>query len=208
MIGGGVRSPEDALIIAERAMELGFSSTAGVMHDGWGTLKPLSEKERSIYSRLRGMTKKSYARVNYFQDSLVAGEPSNWRCRAGARYLYICENGLVHYCSQQRGYPATPLEDYGEAELRQGFNTQKACAPLCTVGCVQQVAMLDNWRRPQRLSELDVTGRRRLDVIQPARKQAACAAGAASRPQAAAPQAVSLQPSAFSLRHPSHSVDR
>jgi len=23
----------------------------------------------------------------------------------GARYLYICEDGLVHYCSQQRGYP-------------------------------------------------------------------------------------------------------
>ena len=22
------------------------------------------------------------------------------RCRAGARYLYVCENGLLHYCSQ------------------------------------------------------------------------------------------------------------
>jgi hypothetical protein len=26
-----------------------------------------------------------------------------------ARYLYICEDGLVHYCSQQRGTPGTPL---------------------------------------------------------------------------------------------------
>ena len=34
---------------------------------------------------------------------------TSWRCRAGARYFYVCENGLVHYCSQQRGFPRLPL---------------------------------------------------------------------------------------------------
>src|SRR5207248_2735559 len=42
----------------------------------------------------------------------IRGQENNWRCRAGARYLYICEDGLVHYCSQQRGYPAKPLDEY------------------------------------------------------------------------------------------------
>ena len=67
----------------------------------------------------------------------------------GHRYLYICEDGLVHYCSQQRGFPAIPLEKYTPDHLAHEYHTQKSCAPHCTVSCVQQVAMLDNWRSPQ-----------------------------------------------------------
>ncbi len=53
--------------------------------------------------------KRSFTRVNGFQHNIAAGRENNWRCRAGSRYLYICEDGLVHYCSQQRGYPGIPL---------------------------------------------------------------------------------------------------
>ena len=36
-----------------------------------------------------------------------------WRCRAGARYLYICEDGPYTGAASQRcGYPGIPLEDY------------------------------------------------------------------------------------------------
>jgi hypothetical protein len=55
----------------------------------------------------------------------------------------------VHYCSQQRGFPAIPLEKYSFAICEHEYHTQKSCAPRCTVSCVQQVAMLDNWRNPQ-----------------------------------------------------------
>ena len=58
------------------------------------------------------MEKRSFTRVNAFQDNIAQGRPNQWRCRAGSRYLYICEDGLVHYCSQQRGYPGIPLEKY------------------------------------------------------------------------------------------------
>jgi hypothetical protein len=34
---------------------------------------------------------------------------------------------------------------------RREFYTQKGCAPMCTVSCVQQVGILDNWRAPQTL---------------------------------------------------------
>ena len=34
VIGGGIKNPEDALVVARRAVELGFSSTVGVIHDG------------------------------------------------------------------------------------------------------------------------------------------------------------------------------
>lgn len=149
VLGSGVRNPSDALTIAHRAAELGFSSTVGIVHDGLGNLKPLSKEERKIYYQIKAMSKKSYARVNYFQDDTVEGRPSSWRCRAGARYLYICEDGLVHYCSQQRGFPAIPLEHYTREDIRREYLTPKKCATHCTISCVHQVATFDFWRGPQ-----------------------------------------------------------
>src|SRR5215831_18770577 len=43
VIGGGIKNPDDALTVAKRAVELGFSTTVGVIHDEDGTLKPLTE---------------------------------------------------------------------------------------------------------------------------------------------------------------------
>jgi MoaA/NifB/PqqE/SkfB family radical SAM enzyme len=153
VIGGGVKNPEDALAVARRAVELGFSNSLGIIHDGTGQLKPLDEREARIYEELKRFGKKSWTRLNRFQDDLAYGRPHDWRCRAGARYLYICEDGLVHYCSQQRGYPAVPLENYTREDIRREFYTEKSCASMCTIACVQQVAMMDNWRAPQRPSD-------------------------------------------------------
>ena len=150
VIGGGIKNPEDALAVARRAVALGFSSSLGIIHDGTGQLKPLSDVEERVYQELKEFGKKSWARLNQFQDDLAHGLSHDWRCRAGARYLYICENGLVHYCSQQRGYPGIALEEYTPERMEHEFYNEKPCAKFCTVACVQQVAMLDNWRAPQR----------------------------------------------------------
>jgi hypothetical protein len=98
---------------------------------------------------MRALEKTSYAQVNYFQDAIAGGRPNRWRCRAGSRYLYVCEDGLVHYCSQQRGYPAKPLADYTIDDIRREFLTEKGCAPHCTVSCVHQVSYFDFWRGEQ-----------------------------------------------------------
>jgi MoaA/NifB/PqqE/SkfB family radical SAM enzyme len=148
VIGGGIKDPEDALVIAKRVVSLGFTSTVGVIHDGNGQLKPLSLLERLIYDQIKRLSPASVRRVYRFQDNLVAGKPNDWCCRAGARYLYICEDGLVHYCSQQRGHPGVPLEHWGLEDLRREFYTPKSCAPYCTVSCVHAVATLDKWRAP------------------------------------------------------------
>jgi MoaA/NifB/PqqE/SkfB family radical SAM enzyme len=149
VIGGGIKDPEDALVVARRAVELGFSTTVGVIHDHDGTLKPLTGKEKSIFEQVKKLGNKDHARLNWFQDSVAEGKPYQWRCRAGARYLYICEEGLVHWCSQQRGYPGTPLEEYTMKDFEREYNTEKWCAPTCTLQCVHQVGILDNWRDPQ-----------------------------------------------------------
>jgi hypothetical protein len=41
------------------------------------------------------------------------------------------------------------LLEYTREHLEHEYGTKKACAPLCTVSCVQQVALLDSWRDPQ-----------------------------------------------------------
>ena len=55
----------------------------------------------------------------------------------------------MHYCSQQRGYPAKPLAEYTVADIRREFLTEKSCAPRCTVACVHQISYIDFWRAPQ-----------------------------------------------------------
>ena len=150
VVGGGVHNPQDALTVGKRAIELGFSSTIGIIHDGSGQLQPLGDEERRVYHEAKALEKRSFSRINKFQDNIALAKPNQWRCRAGARYLYICEDGLVHYCSQQRGYPAIPLEKYSREDLRREYFTEKSCAPHCTVSCVHQVSIFDAWRAPQR----------------------------------------------------------
>jgi MoaA/NifB/PqqE/SkfB family radical SAM enzyme len=149
VVGGGVGNPQDAMTIGKRAMELGFSSTVGIIHDGEGQLQPLGENERRVYHEMKSLEKRSFSRINAFQDNIALGRPNQWRCRAGARYLYICEDGLVHYCSQQRGYPGIPLEKYTVADIRREYLSEKGCAPHCTVSCVHHVSIFDSWRAPQ-----------------------------------------------------------
>jgi MoaA/NifB/PqqE/SkfB family radical SAM enzyme len=179
VVGSGIANPEDALAVARQARELGFTSTIGILHDGRGQLRALGAREMKVYEELKTFGSRADARVNaLFQDNLALGKPNDWSCRAGSRYLYVDEDGLVDYCSQMRGVPGIPLEDYTRADLEREYGTRKACAPYCTINCVQRVAVLDNWRSPQ-------TATARL-VARPraARAPAAEPAGAAASPPA------------------------
>jgi MoaA/NifB/PqqE/SkfB family radical SAM enzyme len=153
VLGGGMAHPEDALTITRRALELGFETTVGIIHDHSGQLDPLKPNERAVYDQILAERKPgmfAFTYDNLFHKNLALGQPNDWQCRAGSRYLYICEQGLVHYCSQQRGYPAIPLENYTQADLDREYSTVKPCAPFCTVSCVHRVAMLDLMRNQPR----------------------------------------------------------
>ncbi|MGH9163274.1 MAG: radical SAM protein [Vicinamibacteraceae bacterium] len=156
VLGAGVPHPEDASAITRRARALGFSTSVGIIHDGSGHLKPLDRREREVYDAIardardmQGYFKNLYSGLRRHERNLVEGRPNHWRCRAGARYLYICEDGLVHYCSQQRGAPGIPLEAYTMSDIRREFLSPKSCAPYCTIGCVHRVSVMDFWRAPQ-----------------------------------------------------------
>jgi MoaA/NifB/PqqE/SkfB family radical SAM enzyme len=149
VVGGGFRDPNDAAVIGKRALGLGFTSTIGIIHDGSGQLKPLKPDEAKVYRAMSQRRKINYSRFDHFQEAIAEGRANDWRCRAGSRYLYICEDGLVHYCSQQRGYPGVPLVEYSSADVKREFLTAKSCSPNCTIGCVHKISYIDHWRAPQ-----------------------------------------------------------
>jgi len=152
VLGSPVRNPQDARTIALRARALGLTSTLGILHDGGGQLQPLAPDHLVVYRDLLEPDQKmfSFAQYDRFQRNTAQGMPNRWHCRAGGRFLYICEDGLVHYCSQQRGRPGIPLEQYTVEYLKREAAREKSCAPFCTVSCAHQTAMLDSFRENPR----------------------------------------------------------
>jgi MoaA/NifB/PqqE/SkfB family radical SAM enzyme len=145
VLGAGVRNPADALLIAKRALSLGFGTSVGLIHDRAGQLAPLDRLQRAVYDELQDLERGFYSHAHdrLFQENLIRGTANEWQCGAGARYLYVCEDGLVHWCSQQRGYPGVPLAQYGADDLDREYASVKSCAPHCTVSCVHRVALVD-----------------------------------------------------------------
>jgi MoaA/NifB/PqqE/SkfB family radical SAM enzyme len=148
VVGACTENPRDALTIARRAAELGLISTAGIVHDETGRLRPLNAEQQNVIEEIEKLSKPlfSFARHNPWRENLARGLPNDWHCGAGGRHLYICEDGLVHYCMAQRGYPAIPLDRYTQEDMDREARAVKSCAPYCTIFCIQRVALLDRLR--------------------------------------------------------------
>lgn len=151
VVGPGLSSADDALQIARRAQELGFSFSPGLLHDRRGQMLPIEPGRKDAILRLLKKNLQLYTRINNFQANLISGRSNDWHCLAGARYLYVSEDGLVHYCSPKRGAPGIPLDRYSVEHIRTAFSTPKPCAAKCNVGCVHRASQFDNLFRKLRL---------------------------------------------------------
>src|SRR5579871_680159 len=74
VLGGGIHNPDDALVVGKRALELGFTSTVGIIHDGDGQLKPIGEAERRVFLAMKEFEKKNFSQINYFQNNIAHGK--------------------------------------------------------------------------------------------------------------------------------------
>jgi MoaA/NifB/PqqE/SkfB family radical SAM enzyme len=146
--GAGI-VPEDAAAISLRAAQLGFSRTLGILRDGNGGVRPFSQRDMNAYNLARREGRRGYTRVDWLQTRIAQGKSNEWRCRAGGRYLYICEDGLVHYCTQRRGCPGIPLENYTQTDMRREYLMKKPCAPFCSISTALRISVFDYWRDPQ-----------------------------------------------------------
>ena len=150
VVGGGVANPDEALIIANRARELGFSSTVGVIHDGMGLLKGLTDREKEVYKEIKveGHADPTLVGTGFRTISSTAANTNG--VAVPVRVISTSTRaGIVSWCSQQRGTPGIPLLEYTHADMDREYITEKWCAPTCTIQCVHQVGHLDAWRDPQ-----------------------------------------------------------
>ncbi len=155
VLGVSGERTEDVVTVARTAARYGLQHSVGVLHDGTGTLKPLSPKQRRAYNEVTRISPSIVHGLNYrlFQRNLMEGRPNDWKCRAGARYLYVAEDSKVHWCSQQRGTPGIPLLDYSRDDLKREFHTAKGCSATCTLSCVHQMSAFDRFRGAQRIPD-------------------------------------------------------
>jgi MoaA/NifB/PqqE/SkfB family radical SAM enzyme len=146
----GSCSPEDTRTLVGEVEKLGLYMTVGLMHDGHGQLDAglAGDALSALYGELREHSNKTifHRAGEGWERDMIKNGVSPWKCRAGARYLYIDEFGKVSYCSQRRGDPGIDLLSYGKPHLRLAFDAPKGCEASCTLACVRRASALDQWR--------------------------------------------------------------
>lgn len=121
-----------------------FWMSLNLLHDDRGKVKVGGPAFEAVWNRHfeRGRAF-SYLEREYGRR-LLRGERPHWRCRAGARFLYVDEDGRVQYCSAQRGRLDKPLADYTKADLQREYRAEKGCEEGCAILCVYRTSLLDN----------------------------------------------------------------
>lgn len=138
--------------LVRRVREMGFYMTVGLLHGSNGMLdRGLLKQEdlETLYTEINGDRRRRILHHlgEGWETEMIRKGRSDWKCRAGARYLYIDEFGMVSYCSQRRGKPGIPLLEYGREHARYYSTERKGCEPSCTIACVRRASAIDRFRR-------------------------------------------------------------
>ena len=130
--------------------ELGFYMTVGLMHDDQGQIVSglLRDQLAATYEEMQRVSRKTIFHTSGegWEWDLLEDGSSPFKCRAGGRYLYVDEHGLVSYCSQRRSEPGVDILSYTQDRVEQEFYTPKGCEARCTIGCVRRASAFDEWR--------------------------------------------------------------
>jgi MoaA/NifB/PqqE/SkfB family radical SAM enzyme len=148
VLGSSTLDQTRDVVAAVKAM--GFFMTVGLMHDADGQIQPglLGVDLAATYSELQRASRKSvfHAAGEGWEGEMLRNGAARFKCRAGGRYLYVDEFGLVSYCSQRRGMPGIDLLSYTADDVEREFNTPKGCEARCTIGCARRASAFDEWR--------------------------------------------------------------
>src|SRR5262249_58942947 len=84
VIGAGVKEQWDAVAIGKRAVELGFTSTVGIIHDGTGQFRPLGEESQTVFGEMVTLGRRGNALVAQFKDKQSLVTPHTRERQAGS----------------------------------------------------------------------------------------------------------------------------
>ncbi len=157
----GAAPLEEVEAVIAFAREHGFRPRVLLLHGEDGQLA-LNEQDLRVYVRLQRKLRRLYREAGDYRARLGRGMPTPFKCRSGARYLYVDEFGQVCWCSQQRDAFSKPILEYGLRDLMQQFHTIKGCSAHCTIGCARSSSRADGWRSQRRTapSPVDVPAER------------------------------------------------
>ena len=138
--------PEESFEVIEYAKEQGFRPRVLLIHGPDGQVQ-LNSEELNVYEKIKKMIPRHIYDYSDYKDRIIEKGSSPFKCRAGSRYLYVDEHGIVSWCSQTRHVFKKPILDYTPEDLKEQFYSYKSCQDRCTLGCVRQSSMLDGFRR-------------------------------------------------------------
>jgi MoaA/NifB/PqqE/SkfB family radical SAM enzyme len=145
---------DDTRKLVDEVEQLGFYMTVGLLHDHTGQIDAglSGEGLAELYEEMRARSKKSvfHRAGEGWEHKMLHKQESPFKCRAGARYLYVDEFGKVSYCSQRRDDPGTYILDYTKDDLRFAFESPKGCEAACTIACVRRASAFDGFRAQPR----------------------------------------------------------
>lgn len=147
--------PQETFEVIQYAREMGFKPRVLIIHDKEGQVN-LNPEELAIYEKIKKLIPKSFPEFTDYRYQMIQNGSAPFKCRAGSRYLYVDENGIVSWCSQTRDAFHKDLMEYDFADLKREFHSHKSCQDKCTLGCVRAASSVDGWRRqdePQKVTQ-------------------------------------------------------
>lgn len=142
----GACPPTELLEVIGAAKRLGFRPRVLVIHDGEGQIKA-DQDNLFLLNEAKAQMGRRFGESGGYRERLLAGQDAPFKCRAGARYLYVNEHGEVTWCSQMSKTFVKPLLAYTPYDLKHQFHTVKPCTATCTVGCARSCSSPDEWRQ-------------------------------------------------------------
>jgi len=122
----------------------GFRMSVNLIHNSKGYVTIEGQPYLDLYEQFY-REGKPFTYLDYeYGKKLLEGERPDWKCRAGARYLYVDEYGKVQLCASQIGRLDKPLEEYTAADLKEQSQSYKGCEEGCSVGCAFRCSLVDN----------------------------------------------------------------
>lgn len=122
----------------------GFRMSVNLIHNGKGYVtvsgQPYLDLFEDFYRNGKPFTYLDYE----YGKKLLRGDRPQWKCRAGARYLYVDEDGKVQLCASQMGRLTKPLLDYTPHDLKEQSRVAKGCEEGCSVGCAFRCSLIDD----------------------------------------------------------------
>ena len=139
---------EEVLEVVSFAVGKGVRPRVLVLHNDKGQLK-MDSSELQVFAKIKAAIGDNFCEARDYRSVIVRKGMAPFKCRAGSRYLYISEFGVVHWCSQTREKFGVLLNEYSWEELRRQFNNYKKCNAKCTIGCARTSSAHEQWRPQQ-----------------------------------------------------------